>query len=73
MFPEVMADKSEIEYMRQRLESCLQAAWDTLEQRLFNKLYISIYSRIEAYITVGGWYTKYEGFSMYEYTSKERE
>ena len=59
IFPEVIADKSETEYARQRLESCLQAAWDTLEQRLFNKLYISIYSKMEAYITAGGWHTKY--------------
>ena len=54
-----MADKSETEHARQRLESCLQAAWDTLEQRLFNKLYMSIHSRMEAYIAAGGWHTKY--------------
>ena len=59
IFPEVIADKSETEYARQRLESCLQATWDTLEQRLFNKLYMSIYSRIEACIAASGWYTKY--------------
>jgi hypothetical protein len=39
MFPEVMRDKSESEYARQRLESCLQAAWDTLDKSLFDKLY----------------------------------
>ncbi|KAF4633416.1 hypothetical protein G7Y89_g4708 [Cudoniella acicularis] len=38
MFPEVAADKSESEHARQRLESCLQAAWDTLDQDLFDKL-----------------------------------
>jgi transposase InsO family protein len=59
MFPEVMADKSETEYARQRLESCLQAAWDTLEQRLFDKLYMSMHDRMEACITADGWHTKY--------------
>ena len=39
MFPEVAADKSESEHARQRLESYIQAAWDTLDNTLFNKLY----------------------------------
>ena len=54
-----MADKSETEHTRQRLESCLQAAWDTLEQGLFDKLYKSIHARIEACIAADGWHTKY--------------
>ena len=39
MFPEVAADKSELEHARQRLESYIQAAWDTLDDTLFDKLY----------------------------------
>jgi len=35
MFPDVAADKSESEYARQHLESCLQAVWDTLDKKLF--------------------------------------
>src|SRR3954451_11277089 len=34
MFPEVAADKSESEYSRQRLESCLQAAYDSWDKSL---------------------------------------
>ena len=59
MFPNVAADKSESEYARQRLESCLQAAWDTLDKSIFDSLYQSIRDRIEAYIKVNGWHTKY--------------
>ena len=39
MFPEVAVDKSESEHARQRLESCIQVAWDTLDDTLFDKLY----------------------------------
>ena len=59
MFPEVAADKSESEHARQRLESCLQAAWDTLDQELFDTLGASISARIEAIIKAKGWHTKY--------------
>jgi hypothetical protein len=59
MFPDVMADKSESEYARQRLESCLQAAWDTLDKELFDNLGASMPSRIEACIAAKGWHTKY--------------
>jgi hypothetical protein len=59
MFPTVMADKCESEEARMRLESCLQAAWDTLEQELFNALYQSMRHRIEACIAADGWHTKY--------------
>jgi hypothetical protein len=59
MFPEVMADKSESEHARQRLESCLQAAWDTLDKGLFDNLIQSMPSRIEACIKARGWHTKY--------------
>ena len=59
MFPEVMADKSESEDARQRLESCLQAAWDTLDKGLFDNLYKSMKARIEACIEADGWHTKY--------------
>jgi hypothetical protein len=59
MFPEVAADKLELEHARQRLESCLQAAWDTLDQGLFEKLGASINDRIEAVIAAKGWHTKY--------------
>jgi len=59
MFPEVTADKSESEYARQRLESCIQAAWDTLDKGLFDNLYASMPARIKAYIAADGWHTKY--------------
>jgi hypothetical protein len=59
MFPEVINDKSQSEHARQRLESCIQAAWDTLDKELFNTLIVSIKSRIEAYIAAKGWHTKY--------------
>jgi hypothetical protein len=59
MFPDVAADKSESEHARQRLESCLQAAWDTLDQDLFDKLGASMNNCIEAIIAAKGWHTKY--------------
>jgi hypothetical protein len=59
MFPEVAADKSESEDARQRLESCIQAAWDTLDESLFNNLYASMHDRMEACIAAQGWHTKY--------------
>jgi hypothetical protein len=59
MFLEVAKDKLQLEYARQRLESCLQAAWDTLDKGLFDKLYESMPSRIEACIQADGWHTKY--------------
>jgi hypothetical protein len=59
IFPNVAADKSESEHTRQRLESCLQAAWDTLDKLLFNKLHLSMDKRIEACIKAKGWHTKY--------------
>jgi hypothetical protein len=59
MLPEVTTDKSESEDARQRLESCIQAAWNILDKGLFDNLYASIPARIKAYIAAGGWYTKY--------------
>ena len=59
MFPDVAADKSESEHARQRLESCLQAAWDTLDKELFDNLGASMVDRIEAVIAADGWHTKY--------------
>jgi hypothetical protein len=59
MFPDVAADKSESEHSRQRLESCLQAAWDTLDKEIFDKLYESMPRRIAACIKADGWHTKY--------------
>ncbi|KAJ8062463.1 hypothetical protein OCU04_008997 [Sclerotinia nivalis] len=59
MFPDIAVDKSISEYTRQRLESALQAAWDTLDEKLFNKLGVSMSSRIEACIAAEGWHTKY--------------
>jgi len=59
MFPDVAADKSQAEASRARLESCLQAAWDTLDKELFTKLYESMPSRIEACIAANGWHTRY--------------
>ena len=59
MFPEVAADKSESEEARACLESCLQAAWDTLDKELFDNLGASMVNRIEAVIIADGWHTKY--------------
>jgi hypothetical protein len=59
MFPEVAKDTSESEYARQRLESCIQAAWDTLDDELFSTLGASMPDRIEACIAADGWHTKY--------------
>jgi DDE superfamily endonuclease len=59
MFPEVATDKSESEYARQRLESYIQAAWDTLDKGLFDSLYESMPARIKACIAASGWHTKY--------------
>jgi hypothetical protein len=59
MFPEVAADKSESEYARQRLEFCIQAAWDILDKGLFDNLYTNISARMKTYIAAGGWHTKY--------------
>jgi hypothetical protein len=59
MFLKVANDLSESEYARQRLESCIQVAWDTLNQGLFDKLGRSMRARVEACIAADGWYTKY--------------
>jgi transposase len=59
MFPKEASNKSQTEYARQRLESCLQAAWDTLDDSLFANLIESMPRRIEAYIAADGWHTKY--------------
>ena len=59
MFPDVANDKSESEHARQRLESCLQATWDTLDQELFDNLGASMPARIEACIAADGWHTRY--------------
>jgi hypothetical protein len=50
MFPEITKDKLESENARQRLESCIQATWDTLDQSLFDKLSASIHNRCEVVI-----------------------
>jgi hypothetical protein len=59
MFPDVARDKSESEHARQRLESCIQAAWDTLDKGLFDNLGQSMHDRCEAVIAAKGWHTKY--------------
>ena len=50
MFPEVAADKLELKGARQRLESCIQAAWDILDKSLFDNLYANMPARIKACI-----------------------
>lgn len=59
MFLEVAAYTGESEHDRQRLESCLQAAWDTIDQEYFDKLIKSMLKRVEACIAADGWHTKY--------------
>jgi hypothetical protein len=44
MFPEVVAYKGNSKDNRQRLESCLQAAWDIIPQEFFDNLYQSMLS-----------------------------
>ena len=59
MVPEVAADKSESEHARQRLESCIQAAWDTLDKGIFDNLYANMPARMTACIAAGSWHIKY--------------
>jgi hypothetical protein len=54
MFPEVAKNTLDSEYARQRLESCIQTTWNTLDDKLFNKLGASIPDRIEACLTANG-------------------
>jgi hypothetical protein len=54
MFLDMAADKSESEYARQRLESCLQATWDCLPDKLFTRLHLTIKHRIDTVITIKG-------------------
>ena len=50
IFPDVAANKSESEHLQHCLESCLQAACDTIDQQLFDNLGYSMVDRIEACI-----------------------
>jgi hypothetical protein len=59
MFPEVARETSESEDARQRLESALQAAWDTIDKEVFDNLGATMGHRIEACIAAEGWHTKY--------------
>jgi transposase len=59
MFPEVMACRGNSEEDRQRLESCLQAAWDTIPKEFFDALIESMPRRVAACIAADGWHTKY--------------
>jgi hypothetical protein len=59
MFPSIAVDTSDSEHSRQRLESALQAAWDTIDQEVFDNLGASMVSRVEACIKAKGWHTKY--------------
>ena len=59
MFPEIASDTSKSENARQRLESALQAAWDTIDKTAFDKLGATMGHRIEACIAAEGWHTKY--------------
>ena len=54
MFLDIARDKSESEHAWQRLESYIQATWDTLDKDIFDSLYTSILARIEACIAVKG-------------------
>jgi transposase len=54
MFPKITTNRSISEDSRQRLESALQVAWDTLDKESFDVLYKNIPSRIEACITADG-------------------
>jgi hypothetical protein len=60
IFPDITKDKSESEHVRQQLESALQAAWDTIDNKSFDVLYQSMPDRIAACIKTGGWHTKYQ-------------
>jgi hypothetical protein len=50
IFSEVAADLSDSEHVRQRLESCIQAIWDTLDKDIFDALYTNMPARMKAYI-----------------------
>jgi hypothetical protein len=59
MFLELIDKISDSEHARQRIESCLQADWDTLDKEVFDILYKSMPERVAAYIRAKGWHTKY--------------
>ena len=59
MFPEIAEDTSKSEDARQRLESALQAAQDTIDKEVFDNLRATMGHQIEACITAEGWHTKY--------------
>ena len=54
MFPELIDEVSGSENARQYIESCLQAAWDTLDKEVFDVLYKSIPERVAACIRAKG-------------------
>jgi hypothetical protein len=54
IFPEIAADRSESVDSRQRLESALQAAWDTIDKESFDCLYQSMPDKIKACIKAKG-------------------
>jgi hypothetical protein len=54
MFLEVAIDKSQLKHAKQRLKSCIQVAWDTLDKGLFDNLYASMLAKIKAYIAASG-------------------
>ena len=63
MFPEIASDTSKSEDARQRPESALQAAWDTINKTVFDKLRVTMSHCIEAWIAAKDWHNKYWSIS----------
>jgi hypothetical protein len=59
MFPEVTRDTGESEDTGQRLESALQAAWDTIDKEVFDNLGATMGHQIEPCIAAKEWHTKH--------------
>ena len=57
MFPEIMSGSGKSG--RYKVEECLKAAWEALDESLFEELIESMPRRIADYIAAKGWYTKY--------------
>ena len=59
MFPELWYSKGKSEEDRTTMEEALKEAWATIPISFFKNLIESIERRVQAYIDVDSWYTKY--------------
>lgn len=59
MFPEIMNGGGKSEEDIKKVEECLKATWEALDESLFEELIESMPRRIADCITAKGWHTKY--------------